>query len=92
MFTPQTQDCSYPHRMDLVSWIFGNDEYDHNRKIYIDPDHPGRCLSANEARSMVRKLVAGFKANGLQPGDCVCVHAFNDVRAPLSSGRLQRIC
>jgi long-subunit acyl-CoA synthetase (AMP-forming) len=73
--------------MDLVSWIFGNGDYDQNCKIYIDPAHPTRSLTANEARSMVRKLVAGFKAKGLQKGDCVCLHAFNDVRAQLSFDR-----
>lgn len=27
----------------------------------------------------MRKLIAGFKAEGLESGDCVCVHSFNDV-------------
>lgn len=70
-------------RMDLVSWTFGNTDNNQDKRIYIDPDDPQRSLSASEARVMVRKLVAGFIAKGLQPGDCVCVHAFNDV-----SGRL----
>ena len=65
--------------MDLVSWTFGNEDYDQDRKIYIDSDNPNRSITANGARRMVRKLVAGFKAVGLQPGDCVCLHAFNDV-------------
>ena len=67
--------------MDLVSWIFGNCDYDQDTKIYIDPERPERSISANEARATVRKFVAGWKAVGLKPGDCVCVHAFNDVRA-----------
>ncbi len=75
-------------RMDLVSWTFGNEDYDQNREIYIDPDNPGRSITASEARSLVRKLVAGFKAVGLQRGDCVCLHAFNDVR---SNGLLERL-
>lgn len=77
------QDKSSLHedlaRMDLVSWTFGNFDYDQDKQIYTDPDNPQRSLSASEARVMVRKLIAGFKAKGLQPGDCVCVHAFNDV-------------
>ena len=64
---------------DLVSWTLGNENYDQDRKIYIDPDNPTRFITANGARCMVRKLVAGFKAIGLRPGDCVCLHAFNDV-------------
>lgn len=66
-------------KMDLVSWIFGNRGYDQDTKIYIDPEHPERSISANEARATVRKFVAGWKAVGLKPGDCVCVHAFNDI-------------
>ena len=68
-------------KMDLVSWIFGNTTYDQDAKIYIDPENRQRSISANEARATVRKFVAGWKAVGLKPGDCVCVHAFNDVRA-----------
>ena len=67
-------------KMDLVSWIFGNANYDQDAKIYIDPENRQRSISANEARTTVRKFVAGWKAVGLKPGDCVCVHAFNDVR------------
>ena len=68
-------------KMDLVSWIFGNANYDQDAKIYIDPENRQRSISANEARITVRKFVAGWKAVGLKPGDCVCVHAFNDVRS-----------
>ena len=81
-------------KMDLVSWIFGNSNYDQDAKIYIDPENSQRSISANEARTTVRKFVAGWKAVGLKPGDCVCVHAFNDVRArPLlpSAGCLRSI-
>ena len=69
--------------MDLVSWTLGNHAYDQDCKIYVDPDHPARSITANGARRMVRKLVSGFKAMGLQPGDCVCLHAFNDVSTQL---------
>lgn len=71
--------------MDLVSWVFGNRDYDQDTKVYIDPENHQRSISANEARTYVRKFVAGWKAVGLKPGDCVCVHAFNDVRAAVHS-------
>ena len=76
-------------QMDLVSWTFANldnEDYDPEKKIYVNPDDPSLSISASEARITVRKLIAGFKAVGLQSGDCVCVHAFNNVRttgAPL---------
>ena len=65
--------------VDVVSWVFGNLEYDHDRAIYIDVDQPDRSISAKEACLTVRKLIAGLKANGLTKGDPVCLYAFNDV-------------
>ncbi len=64
---------------DLVSWTFGNHDYDRDKKVYFHADDPEQSLSASEARSIVRQLVAGFRANGLEPGDCVCLYAFSDV-------------
>ena len=49
-------------------------------QIYIDCADPERSISANQAYALIRKLVAGFRQAGLQKGDCVCVHAFNNVR------------
>ena len=66
-------------KMDLVSWIFGKCDYDQDTKIYLDPENRETSISAREARTYVRKFVAGWKAVGLKPGDCVCVHAFNNV-------------
>lgn len=77
-------------RVDLVSWTFGNLDYDQKKKIYIDAENAQRSLSASEARVTVRKLVAGLKAKGLKPGDCVCVHAFNDVSVQRSHQFLER--
>ena len=72
-------------KMDLVSWIFGKCDYDQDTKIYLDPENRERSISAREARAYVRKFVAGWQAVGLKPGDCVCVHAFNNVWAVASS-------
>ena len=73
---------------DLVSWVFSNQDYDQNLGVYIDAEDANRTISAAEARCTVRKLIAGFKAVGLQRGDCVCVHAFNDVSACASNDHL----
>lgn len=47
--------------------------------MYIDAKDSSRSISLNQARVIVRKLVAGFQAAGLSKGDCVCLHSFNDV-------------
>lgn len=48
-------------------------------QIYIDAYNPSRSISRNQARLIIRQLVAGFHAVGLKNGDCVAVNAFNDV-------------
>lgn len=52
-------------------------------KIYIDALNPSNNISARRARTAIRQLAAGFKAIGLQPGDCVCIHSFNDIWYPI---------
>ncbi|PYH98415.1 acetyl-CoA synthetase-like protein [Aspergillus ellipticus CBS 707.79] len=64
---------------DVISWIFDRADYDIEKPIYIDALNPHRSISWKQARTRVRQLAAGFHAARLQPGDCVCVHAFNDV-------------
>lgn len=64
---------------DLLSWIFRHQDYDQNRPIFIDAEEPKRTISAEDARSTIRKLIAGLKVAGLNKGDCVCLHSFNNV-------------
>jgi acyl-CoA synthetase (AMP-forming)/AMP-acid ligase II len=52
-------------------------------QIFVDANDPSNQLSATQARRMVLQLIAGFKRLGLKEGDCVCLHAFNCVRARL---------
>ena len=54
-------------------------------KIYIDAANPERTISANQARTLLRKLVAGLRRWGVRPGqkDVVCLHAFNDIMYPV---------
>ena len=50
--------------------------------IYVDCINPSNSITANQAYVLIRKLVAGFRAAGLQKGDVVCIHSFNNVRLP----------
>lgn len=70
---------------DILSWTFDkNLAYDQDDAIYIDALNPtSNSISARQARTLVRKLVAGFRAIGLEKGDCVCLHSFNDIHYPL---------
>ncbi|KAJ5296199.1 AMP-dependent synthetase/ligase [Penicillium antarcticum] len=64
---------------DLLSYIFDEPPYDQDQPIYIDVHDPSRSISCNQARKLVRQLIAGLRASGLQPGDCVLIHSFNDI-------------
>ena len=64
---------------DLLSWMFDNPKYDEDMPIYIDAARPERTISCRQARKIVRQLAAGLKAAGIEKGDCVSIHSFNDV-------------
>ncbi|KEF59596.1 uncharacterized protein A1O9_04442 [Exophiala aquamarina CBS 119918] len=65
---------------DLLTWMFDDcTPYDEDKPIYIDAVNPSRSISRRQARSMVRRLAAGFSRAGLKRGDCVCLVSFNDI-------------
>lgn len=64
---------------DLLTWAFEHRTYDPDKPIYHDLDDPSRTISWRQGRSIVRKLIAGFRAAGLEPGDCVSITSFNDI-------------
>ncbi|KIW01906.1 uncharacterized protein PV09_06747 [Verruconis gallopava] len=71
-------------KKDLISWIFDDIGYDSDMPVYIDAADPSKSISARQARSMIRRLVAGFHSAGLQKGDAVCVHSFNNLYYPIT--------
>src|SRR6201999_2436297 len=48
-------------------------------QIFIDAATPSNSISSRKARHIIRQLVQGLRIAGLERGDCVCVHSFNDV-------------
>ncbi|CAK1354226.1 unnamed protein product [Cercospora beticola] len=77
---PWLSDWSYPlPAEDLLTWTFDHCDYDKDAPIYIDLENPTRTLSWNSSRSVVRRLIAGFRAAGIQSGDCVMISSFNDI-------------
>jgi acyl-CoA synthetase (AMP-forming)/AMP-acid ligase II len=77
MIYVMTQTSQYAHflhlRYSLIK-IF---------QVLHDAADPTRTISANQARTLIRKLVAGFQNAGLQRGDCVLIHSFNDIYYPI---------
>jgi non-ribosomal peptide synthetase component E (peptide arylation enzyme) len=68
---------------DLVSFAFSSRvKLNKRTPLYIDADCPSRSLNATQTRTLVRKLIAGFRDAGLRRGDRVVVHLFNNVRNP----------
>ncbi|KAI9727215.1 MAG: putative NRPS-like protein biosynthetic cluster [Cirrosporium novae-zelandiae] len=65
--------------VDLLSWTLDNLTYDEDKDIFIDAADDTRRLTARQARTLVRKLVGGLKEIGVKPGDCICLHSFNDI-------------
>ena len=74
--------CPIPTQ-DLCSWLFNKPDYDLDKPIYIDIANSSNVVTARQARSLVRKLCAGFRKAGLKKGDCVTIHAFNSIYYPI---------
>ncbi|KAJ5365523.1 hypothetical protein N7517_008409 [Penicillium concentricum] len=64
---------------DLLSYTFDEPTYDQDQPLYVDVSNPTRSISCNQARKLVRRLIAGLRAAGLKKGDCVLIHSFNDI-------------
>lgn len=68
---------------DVVSFTLDNPTYDVDRPVLIDPNDPSRYFSHRTATALVRRLISGLKAAGLEPGDTVCIHSFNSLIFPM---------
>ncbi|GAD92510.1 hypothetical protein PVAR5_1102 [Paecilomyces variotii No. 5] len=64
---------------DILSFIFDSPDYDQDKPIYVDVHNPSRSISCSQARLIIRQLIAGFRAAGVQKGDCIAIHSFNDI-------------
>lgn len=68
---------------DILSWIFDEPSYDLEKPVFIDAADTSRVVTGAHAKRLIRQLIAGFCAAGVQRGDCVCIHAFNDILYPI---------
>ncbi|RPB05106.1 acetyl-CoA synthetase-like protein [Choiromyces venosus 120613-1] len=68
---------------DILSWIFDEPRCGDDRKVFIDANNDSRCITFGYARSTIRKLIKGLKEAGIEKGDCVLIHSFNDIYYPL---------
>ncbi|CEL10842.1 hypothetical protein ASPCAL13951 [Aspergillus calidoustus] len=64
---------------DILTYLFANPKYDVDKPVYIDVANPSRSISQNQARTIIRQLIAGLRAWGVKEGDCVAIHSFNDI-------------
>ncbi|KAJ5719382.1 hypothetical protein N7493_007837 [Penicillium malachiteum] len=68
---------------DLLTFTFcGPNPYNQNQPLFIDADDPSRSFTATQFHQLVRTLIAGFKAHGLQKGDCVLLNLGNSILYP----------
>jgi len=81
---PFLAESHYPvPTKDIASWTFDNYTHDWDDPLYIDGLNPSNSISPRQAYKLIRQLVAGFRAIGLQKGDCVCIHSFNQIFYPI---------
>jgi acyl-CoA synthetase (AMP-forming)/AMP-acid ligase II len=68
---------------DILSWIFDEPSYELELPLLIDAADPQRVLTGADAKRLIRQLIAGFRAAGVQQGDCIGIHSFNDILYPI---------
>ncbi|KAJ4374200.1 hypothetical protein N0V83_002941 [Neocucurbitaria cava] len=64
---------------DILSWMYDEPLYDQDRPIYVDANDASNFISATQAKTLIRQLIAGLKHAGLQKGDGVIIHSFNTI-------------
>ncbi|KAK4695400.1 hypothetical protein P7C71_g2338, partial [Lecanoromycetidae sp. Uapishka_2] len=57
--------------MDLLSFVFENECGDQDKPVLIDAGNPSRFVTPKSGLKITRQLIAGLRANGLKPGDCI---------------------
>ncbi|PYH43853.1 adenylate-forming enzyme AfeA [Aspergillus saccharolyticus JOP 1030-1] len=73
----------YPPYTDLLTFAFRSPyPYDRERPLFIDAENPSQSFNARQFETLVRTLIAGLKAHGVQRGDCVLVHLGNSIIYP----------
>ncbi|KAK5211581.1 hypothetical protein LTR47_005304 [Exophiala xenobiotica] len=69
---------------DILTFAFANlGRYDNTKPIFLDAKNPSDFVSASQAYEIVCQLVTGLKRIGIKEGDCVCLHAYNNIWYPL---------
>ncbi|KAH0828470.1 hypothetical protein AYO21_00395 [Fonsecaea monophora] len=69
---------------DILTFAFANlSQYDNSCPIFIDASDPSNRISAQQALRTVLQLIHSLRALGLKEGECVCLHAFNNIWYPL---------
>ncbi|PVI06588.1 AMP-binding enzyme [Periconia macrospinosa] len=69
---------------DILSWQFEEPMmYDMDKPLYINASNPSHSISANQARTLIRQLVAGLQAAGVKRGDAVLIQSFNSIYYPI---------
>ncbi|KAL4808631.1 hypothetical protein BDV18DRAFT_157575 [Aspergillus unguis] len=68
---------------DALTYLFSNPKFNPDKPVYVDVANPERSISQNQARVIIRQLIAGLAAWGVREGDCVAIHSFNDIYYPM---------
>ncbi|KAH7405805.1 4-coumarate-CoA ligase [Phaeosphaeria sp. MPI-PUGE-AT-0046c] len=68
---------------DILSWMYDDPVYDQDTPVFIDAHDPSVSISAAHAKTLIRQLVAGFRKAGVEEGDTVLLHSFNNLYYPV---------
>ncbi len=53
------------------------------KQIYVDANDASNAITAVQAKTLIRQLIAGFTSIGIKKGDNVLIHSFNSIFYPI---------
>ncbi|KAK5312292.1 hypothetical protein LTR93_011381 [Exophiala xenobiotica] len=80
---PRPEEVIVP-ATDILTFTFDHlNQMQNDQPVFVDAKDPSKRISWYQAYYMIRRLVQGFKEHGLQEGDVVCCHMYNNIWYPL---------
>ena len=69
---------------DVLSFVFPPDTTPSDQPIWIDSEHPDRCLSPQQLLRWVRRLGLGLDRLGLGQDEAVMMYSTNHIFVPVA--------
>ena len=74
--------CDIPNK-DVLSWSFDNCPVPEDQQLWVDGSEPANYYTVREAKRLAKVLAHGFREEGIQKGETICICARNQILYPI---------